>query len=84
MSARGRVHVSVLGLVPPGALRGGVKVVMWRFASWQGSGAGGEVWVFGSTEEPDLDGFATALRVLQKILLFSTFVDVSLFILNCS
>lgn len=39
------------------------------------------MWVSGST---DLDGFVTALRVLQKILVFSMFVDVSLFILNCS
>lgn len=33
MSARGRVHVCVLGLVPPGALRGDVEVVMCWFAS---------------------------------------------------
>lgn len=42
------------------------------------------MWAFSSTEEPVSDGFVTALGVLQKILLLSRLVDVSLFILNCS
>lgn len=67
-----------------GILCGAMKVVMWWLASQQGSGAGSEVWASSSTEKPALGGFVTALRVLQKSLLFSGLVDVSLFILNCS
>ena len=84
MSAWGQILVYVLGLVPRGTLHGGTKMVMWCLVSWRGSSAGSEVWASSSTEEPALDGFVTALRVLQKILLFSRLVDVSLFILNCS
>lgn len=52
-------------------------VVWWEF------GAGRKVWASSGTEEPVLNGFVTALGVLQKILLLFRLVDVSLFILNC-
>lgn len=61
-----------------------MKEVKWWLASQRVSGAGSKVWASSSTEEPSLDGFVSAPRVLQKILLFFRRVDVSLFILNCS
>lgn len=83
VSVEGQILVYVLGLVPQGTLHGGMEIMMWWLSSWRGSGAGSKVRAFSSAEEPALDGFV-ALRVLQKIVLFSQLVDVSLSILNCS
>lgn len=78
VSAHSQTLLDVLGLVAQDALPEDAGVVWWEF------GAGSEVWAFSSAEEPVLDGFVTVLAVLQKILLLSRLVDVSLFILNYS